>query len=50
MTENHYTVADCFRCPICDENEMDKLTWDSKGELVTCATCGTTYEPGEWGS
>lgn len=39
------TVADCFACPACHNNEMDTLEWDRDGEAVTCTKCNTTYDP-----
>jgi rubredoxin len=38
-------VTDGAECPVCGEDAMDCLTWDDDGELVTCATCGTIYDP-----
>jgi predicted RNA-binding Zn-ribbon protein involved in translation (DUF1610 family) len=40
-------VAVPFPCPRCGESASDYLVWDSLGEQVTCAMCGTTYTPGE---
>ena len=40
-------VADCFICPGCSENRVDWLAWDEDGTVVTCATCGASYDPSE---
>lgn len=33
-------------CPECYENRVDWLVWD-EAEYVTCASCGTVYDPAE---
>ena len=38
-------VAECFGCPGCHNRAMDLLNWDEDYEQVTCALCGTNYEP-----
>ena len=38
-------VADCMACPRCRNRAMDLLEWDEPCEQVTCALCGTVYEP-----
>ena len=40
-------VADCFICPGCGENRVDWLAWDEDGTVVTCTTCGASYDPSE---
>jgi len=40
-------VADCFICPGCSENRVDWLAWDEDGTVVTCTTCGASYDPSE---
>jgi uncharacterized Zn finger protein len=39
-------VAPADRCPVCREDRSDELIWIDD-DLVQCATCGTTYRPGE---
>ena len=34
-------------CPGCSENRVDWLVWDEDGTVVTCATCGASYDPNE---
>ena len=34
-------------CPGCSENRVDWLAWDEDGTVVTCATCGASYDPSE---
>ena len=34
-------------CPGCGENRLDWLAWDEDGTVVTCATCGASYDPSE---
>lgn len=38
-------VAPALGCPKCGNLAMDLLDWNSDCTLVTCALCGTSYEP-----
>ena len=40
-------VDAAFGCPSCGNRDMDYLPIDDETELVTCAKCGATYNPGE---
>ena len=41
------TVSPDNACPGCGENRLDWLAWDEDGTVVTCATCGASYDPSE---
>jgi len=41
------TVSPDNACPGCSENRLDWLAWDEDGTVVTCATCGASYDPNE---
>ena len=45
LTVDDDVVGSCMACPKCGENRVDWLVWQD--ELVTCATCGTVYDPAE---
>jgi formylmethanofuran dehydrogenase subunit E len=35
------------QCPRCGERFIDRLVFDENGEIVTCSTCGTEYDPND---
>jgi transcription elongation factor Elf1 len=37
------TVKDEFKCPVCGENNVDKLELDEE-DYVTCLSCGKVYD------
>ncbi len=39
-------VGPADACPRCDERRMDYLMWDCRRDLVTCASCGHSHQPG----
>jgi hypothetical protein len=43
--EQEEKVARCLACPACGERRMDQLEWNSYGTEVTCASCGSVYDP-----
>ena len=52
MTTNNerdgYHVPWCLACPVCGEDDMDKLVWIDD-EQVCCNNCGMVYRPGQEG-
>ena len=32
-------------CPLCWEEDLDRLEWQEDDEHVTCFTCGTVWRP-----
>ena len=46
-TDAAETVSPDNACPGCGENRLDWLAWDEDGTVVTCATCGASYDPSE---
>ena len=43
MDENENAV--CCPCPLCGEDDADRLVWQEDGETVRCSMCGTDYQP-----